>query len=191
MSYQKYHTEAIVLRGYDQGEADRVFSLYTREFGLVRARASAVRAEKSKMRYALQPYAHVALSLVRGAKGWRAAGAAHRATFEVLCESGVRTFARIAALVERLVVGEERSDYLFETIKDAHEALRLKTSDHAAIELLCVARILYVLGYLSPEALGTVFFQGTGYSDQDVAHLENARASMLASVNAAIAQTQL
>jgi recombinational DNA repair protein (RecF pathway) len=49
--YQKYHTEAIVLGSIERGEADRTIALMTRDFGLVRARASAVRSETSKMRY--------------------------------------------------------------------------------------------------------------------------------------------
>ena len=52
--YQKYHTEALVLGSREQGEADKVFALYTKDFGLVRARASAVRREYSRMRYGLQ-----------------------------------------------------------------------------------------------------------------------------------------
>src|SRR3989344_3992259 len=99
--YQKYHTEALVLGSREQGESDRVFSLYTRDFGLVRARASAVRSERSRMRYALQHYAHARVSLVRGKRGWRIAG-----TSVVRIATGdqkeVATFARIAELVKRL-----------------------------------------------------------------------------------------
>ena len=73
--YQKYNTEALILGSWESGESDRVFALFTRDFGLVRARATAVRAERSKMRYALQSYAHANVSLVRGKRGWRLAGA--------------------------------------------------------------------------------------------------------------------
>lgn len=192
MSYQKYHTEALVLRGYDYGEADRVFALFTQEFGLVRARATSVRAEKSKMRYALQPYARVKVSLVRGSRGWRAAGASREAAFPVESESGARVFARTSLLVERLVAGEERNDYLFDTLCDAHEALqREPESVHAMIELMCVARILYTLGYLSPEALGVALFERTSFLPHDFAEVDAARTKILASVNAAIAETQM
>src|SRR5665213_2708544 len=69
--YQKYHTEALVLGSRESGEADKVFALFTRDFGLVRARASSVRSESSKMRYALQKYSRASISLVRGKRGWR------------------------------------------------------------------------------------------------------------------------
>lgn len=43
------HAEAIVLRGLDFGEADRLLSLYSMESGLVRAVARGVRRPKSRM----------------------------------------------------------------------------------------------------------------------------------------------
>lgn len=149
--YQKYHTEAIVLRSYERGEADRVFALYTKEFGLVWARSSAVRRESSRQRYALQNNARVMVSLIRGTTGWRAVGAS--ALTQIQDTAALAVFARAAKLVERLVGGEEQSAYLFTTLTDAHAALLREPRElHGAIELLCVARILYALGYLSVEA---------------------------------------
>lgn len=192
MSYQKYLTECLVLRGFDRGESDRLLSLFTKEFGLIRARASAVRSEKSKMRYSLQPYAQAQVSLVRGTRGWRAAGASHIASFDPTQESGIRVFARVSVLIERLIIGEERSDYLYGTLLEAHEALRRAPVEaHPSIELLSVARTLFALGYLSPEALKTGLFEHTGFSDVDVASVTDVRDALLLSVNAALSETQL
>src|SRR3989338_2840960 len=116
--YQKYHTEALVLGNRERGENDRVFTLYTEEFGLVRARASAVRSEKSRMRYALQNYSRSHVALVRGRHGWRIGGSVsiQGATGS---RDGISAFARIARLVMRLVAGEERNQYLFATLQEA------------------------------------------------------------------------
>src|SRR3989344_5345502 len=51
--YEKYQTEALVLGNREMGEADRMIVLFSRDFGLVRARAPAIRTERYKMRYAL------------------------------------------------------------------------------------------------------------------------------------------
>lgn len=190
--YQKYQTEAIVLRSYERGEADRVFALYTKEFGLVWARASAVRRESSRQRYALQNYALANVSLVRGATGWRATGAAARTYIESANTSGLATFARAASLVERLVGGEERNEYLFATLAEAHAALAREPKEaHAAIELLCVARVLYSLGYVSAEALGTALFTHTAYSLPELTEAEAARTKLLSSVNKALSEAHL
>lgn len=190
--YQKYQTEAIVLRSYERGEADRVFALYTKEFGFVWARCSAVRREGSKMRYALQNYARANVSLVRGNKGWRAAGASALAQIDALNVNGAKTFARIASLVERLVIGEEKNEYLFAALAEAQDALiREPREAHATIELLCVARVLYALGYVSAEALGTALFSHTAYALPELTEAEAARAKLLSSVNKALSETHL
>lgn len=45
-----YFTDAIVLSKTDVGEADTLFSLYTKEYGKVRARAQGVKKEEAKLR---------------------------------------------------------------------------------------------------------------------------------------------
>ena len=188
--YAKYQTDALVLGSMPRGEADRYIALYTREFGLVRARASAVRKESSRMRYSLMHYTRTRASLVRGAGGWRVAGAAtfHRAP---TASPGTAAFARIALLVARLVPGEEKNDALFSILADAHAALTKDSCDTwATVELLCVARVLHALGYLSPEA-GAVLFTHTAYAHSDVAEAETHREALLSSVNRALSETQL
>lgn len=188
--YQKYQTEALVLRSYERGEADRVFALYTREFGLLWARSSAVRRESSRMRYALQSCGHVQVSLVRGTSGWRLAGAT--ALSEALDPESFAVFARIARLVDRLVGGEEQNAYLYQALADARAALaRASEDERAAIELLCVARMLYALGYLSADALGTALFAHTAYAPAAIAETDVLRAKLLSSVNRALSETQL
>ncbi|KKW19261.1 MAG: repair protein RecO protein [Parcubacteria group bacterium GW2011_GWA2_51_10] len=191
--YQKYHTEALVLGNRVSGEADRTIALYTKEFGLIRARARAVRAEKSKMRYAVQNYSRASVSLVRGSGGWRLAGARALSGSEGADPRSIAAFARIAELVTRLVAGEESNEYLFEVLSHAHAALMENTSRAATapIELLCVARTLFALGYISSEALGTALFAHTAYTEP---HLREAKAlepALIASINRAITETHL
>ncbi len=189
--YQKYHTEALVLGSRENGENDRVFALYTKDFGLVRARASAVRKESSRMRYALQNYARADVSLIKGKRGWRAAGA-----FAIANTSGdsrsITAFARIAELTTRLVHGEEKNDYLFSVLAEAHGALmRERVEASATIEIVCVARVLYALGYLSAEALETALFTHTAYTGKHLEEAELMRDKLLSSINRAIAETHL
>lgn len=190
--YQKYHTEALVLGSRDVGESDRVFTLFTGDFGLVRARAGAVRKEGSRMRYALQNYAHARVSLVRGKRGWRVAGASAVRSVTKNPKSGA-VFARIAELVRRLVAGEEQNKYLFETLLNTHRALADAGEGASAgvVELVCVARILYALGYISTEALSTALFTHTAYTGESLMEAETMRDKLLSSVNRALAEAQL
>ncbi len=61
--------EAIVLKTYDIGEADRLLILLTRERGRVSAKAKAVRKLQSRMGGHLLPFQHVLISLVEGRAG--------------------------------------------------------------------------------------------------------------------------
>ena len=189
--YQKYQTEALIVGSRDGGEADRTYTLFTSEFGLVRARATSVRTEHSKMRYAMQNYARANVSLVKGKRGWRLAGAT--ALVSASGDShGIATFARISQLVIRLVAGEESNEYLFAALSDAHRALVCQRCEApATIEIVCVARILYALGYISPEALETALFTHTAYADEHLLEAETMRDKLLLSINRAISETHL
>src|SRR5690349_12026777 len=61
------HTEAVVLRSFRLGEADRVLHLYTLAHGRAGAVAKGVRKTKSRFGARLEPLSHVEIALHRGA----------------------------------------------------------------------------------------------------------------------------
>jgi DNA repair protein RecO (recombination protein O) len=61
-----YRDEAIVVRTYKLGEADRIVVLFTRGRGKVRAVAKGVRKTSSRFGARLEPTSHVALQLYEG-----------------------------------------------------------------------------------------------------------------------------
>ena len=66
MAGRSYQTEAVVLRSFRLGEADRVLHLYTLEHGRVGAVAKGVRKTKSRFGGRLEPLSHVEVALYRG-----------------------------------------------------------------------------------------------------------------------------
>jgi DNA repair protein RecO (recombination protein O) len=66
MAGRSYTTEAVVLRSFRLGEADRVLHLYTLERGRVGAVAKGVRKTKSRFGARLEPLSHVELLLHQG-----------------------------------------------------------------------------------------------------------------------------
>jgi DNA repair protein RecO (recombination protein O) len=61
-----YKTEAIVLRSFRLGEADRILHLYTLERGRIGAVAKGIRRTKSRFGARLEPLSHVELLLHQG-----------------------------------------------------------------------------------------------------------------------------
>jgi DNA repair protein RecO (recombination protein O) len=66
MAGRTYSTEAVVLRSFRLGEADRVLHLYTEAHGRVGAVAKGVRKTMSRFGARLEPLSHVELVLHRG-----------------------------------------------------------------------------------------------------------------------------
>ena len=62
-----YKTEAVVLRARDLGEADRILTLYSREYGKLDAVAKGVKKMRSKMGGSAQPLTYSSFLLYRGA----------------------------------------------------------------------------------------------------------------------------
>src|SRR5258706_8773634 len=66
MASSSYKTEAVVLRSFRLGEADRILHLYTLDRGRIGAIAKGVRKTKSRFGGRLEPLSHVALVLHEG-----------------------------------------------------------------------------------------------------------------------------
>jgi len=153
--YHLYHTEAFILSSANRAEANKTFTLFTRELGLIVATATSVREERSKLRLALQDFSLAELTLVRGKNIWRVTNAAHiDNVWSAFCnrKSEALIFARIFRLLRRLLAGEEKNEQLFLTVKEAFCFLKSHAGKavHEA-EVVLVLRILFLLGYLAPR----------------------------------------
>jgi DNA repair protein RecO (recombination protein O) len=61
-----YRTEGVVLRRQDLGEADRLTTIYSRDYGKLRLVAKGVRRPQSRKAGHLEPFTRVALLIARG-----------------------------------------------------------------------------------------------------------------------------
>ena len=138
MPHTIYQTEGIVLSKKDFGEAERVYNIYTEKFGMVTAVAQGVRLLKSKLRYNLDLFAYGSFSLVAGKDIWRITDADE---IEKIKGDKLPLFSRIASFLLRMIRGEERSDFIWQKVKN----LFLVGADEADI----LAEILHNLGYMA------------------------------------------
>lgn len=145
MSYHIYTTKGLILSERPLREADRIYSILTRDLGLVRASATGVRKESSKLRGALEPFALSSVSLVRGKDFWRLTSA------ELLRKlPATDALARPFSLLEKLVQGESAHPELFDMIEQFVSGER---EDGEMFEIMLVAHMLFHLGYLKAEDL--------------------------------------
>ena len=195
MAHPTYQTEGIVLGGINTKEADRYLDIFTRDFGLVRATAKSVREEKSKLRYSLQQFSHSDISLVRGREVWRVTGASIQENFYSIKHSReVRILLmRVAALMRRLLTGEEKNEDLFDATLEGFSFLTTTTlnkDEVTAVERILVLRVLYLLGYVSQEgAAGT--YLGTTFDPDTITTAIPDEKNLTALINQALRETQL
>lgn len=153
---RSYTTEAVVLRSFRLGEADRVLHLYTLDRGRVGAVAKGVRKTKSRFGGRLEPLSHVELVLHQGA------GELHTVTGASL----IRAHDRARAEPHRLGVGligleamlrlypeQEANERAFVALTRFLDALddTVPQTSRAALDPLALSfqlKLLWLSGYL-------------------------------------------
>lgn len=144
MAIEKYTTPAIVIESFDQGEHDRVYKLFTREFGLITAHAKSVRKLESKLRAHILPRSISLVTLVQGRDVWRLVGAEERG-------SGGR-IGDVAQLIKRFIRGEGHHKALYDRLIIFISLEEL--FDEKKSRLLLYFILLVELGYADAKAIG-------------------------------------
>ncbi len=142
-----YHTEGFILKSVNFGEANKLFFIFTREFGLIKVTAQGARLLKSKLRHNLEDFSFCQISVVRGREVWRLTSAHSKVSLNL---KGEKLFlvSRIFALLMRLLHGEEKNDFLFDSLKEGIEFLRREEFDLSNFECIWALKILSSLGYI-------------------------------------------
>jgi len=161
MSYNVYTTEGLILSYTPLREADRVYSILTRDLGLIRCTATGVRKETSKLRGSLEPLTLSNVSLIKGKEYWRLTSAVFKKNIARDLESKkkiLQSVSKSLVLLAGLVQGEEAHSELYDSLIPIIESAKgIEVKDADVFEIVLVARILFHLGYLSlkdvPEGL--------------------------------------
>ncbi|MFA6006666.1 MAG: DNA repair protein RecO [Candidatus Paceibacterota bacterium] len=191
--YRVYTTKAIVLGSKNAGEANKYYFLLTRELGLITAFAQGVRELKSKLRHGLEQYSYVQVSLIRGKEKWRLTNVAHMVGIEGIKNSKekAKLEAKLCALVQRLVHGEEADIELFDELVDSLKFLARCDSDLHDYELLAVLRVLDRLGYIAPREAWLAYLDNELWKGEALPDIAKERKSLLQTINESLYHSQL
>ncbi len=197
MTHHHYDTEALVVWGSAEGEANRSLLLFTKELGLVRGLARGVRRERSKLRYSLRELSHTRVSLVRGREVWRVTGAVIMADFHQALLGQPRSqklAARLCLLLRRLLPGEEKNEVLFNVVIQALAYLSEKKPHGevlSAVEHLTVLRMLAALGYRSSDPSFAGVLSSADIGEPSLTLMSGYRHQSIAEINALLHETHL
>jgi len=152
-----YRTEAVVLRSFRLGEADRVLHVYTAERGRVGAVAKGVRRTKSRFGARLEPLSHVELMLHQGSGELQTVtGADLRASHHESREDPYRLGAGLigAEAMLRLFTEQEANERAFTALTrflDRLDAIPSLAPAQPALDPLVLSfqlKLLWVSGYM-------------------------------------------
>ena len=177
----------------DLGESSRKITLYTRELGLVHARAQGVRKLASKLRYGLVDHTLTQVSLVKGKSEWRIVGAVYSDLLKDIStrRDGRVLVAHVFSLLERLIHGESSNFELFDVLVRGFKFVSSERGSLYNAEIIFVLNILYHLGYLSKnDELGR-FVEFSDWTAELVDAVASIRERAINAINRSFSETQL
>ena len=136
-----YQTEGIILNSLDQGEADKVLTVFTKEFGMLRLFARGTRRASSKLNKFLNIFSYGRFGFVAGKDSWHLIDAEDFERFDAIFKP---EFGRVSNFIERLCSDEGREVGMWEAFWNF-----IKSGD----EMLFYAEALSALGYLDKEEI--------------------------------------
>jgi DNA repair protein RecO (recombination protein O) len=151
-----YQTEGIILNRMDVGEADKILSVFTKDFGLLKLFARGVRRTRSKLNSFLNLFSHARIGFVSGRGSWHLIDAEDLSHFDgvILEEERLKILGKMARFVERFHKGEEKDEAMFQTILYTIKMLeKASIEEFDDLELVFYAKALWILGYLDEEDL--------------------------------------
>ena len=158
-----YHTEGIILGNRNFSEDGKYYYIFTRELGMLCARASGVRKMSSKLRYILQDFSYLNFDLVRGRDFWRLTSASKIGELENLPKSfeKFRIISNIARLLRRRLAGEEANQKFFDDLVSGLRGLESAKSGSEInnTEVVIVLQALAHLGYVGSDKVSDLISQ--------------------------------
>jgi DNA repair protein RecO (recombination protein O) len=156
---RSFRVEAIVLRHWDWGEADRMLVLFTREIGKVGAVAKGVRKLRSRKAGHLEPFTRASLLLARGRDMYIVTQAETIEAYQFIKESlplvGYASYA--VELLDRFTYEEGENQAMYRLLKDTLSRLS-NGADPALVLRYYELRLLDLLGF-RPQLLNCVICQ--------------------------------
>ncbi len=145
MAIEKYTTKCIILDAYDQGEHDKAYKVFTREFGLLTCQAKSIRKLESKLRAHMLPRTVALITLVQGKEVWRLVGAENE-------KSESPYIHEVTTLLKRFVRGEGAHKALYDRIISFLDSK--SDYDEQVVRLLLYYILLVELGYADAKVVG-------------------------------------
>lgn len=150
--FTHYRTQGFILKKEDRGEADRIFTIYTKDFGKLELLAKAVRKIKSKLRVGLELFYLSEVEFIQGK--------AHKTLTDAILINNFKNLKRdseklaiaykILEVLDGLVKGQEPDEKIWRLLEETFEKLNGCSMFHVSYSMIYhyfLWNFLSVLGY--------------------------------------------
>lgn len=169
-------TEAIVLKQFDLGEADKIITFYSKDYGKIRAAARGVRKSRSSISGLVLPFSYNYLTLYKGRSLYRINQLKSIFSFSNLREDLTKMAyaSYMAEIIEKVGLEDEDNQALFSLLLSSyHQLLKIDDQHLKYIEFAFKTRILALLG-INPELKYCISCnQELNYKDNNIFDIEN------------------
>lgn len=194
MSYHIYTSDGIILKRTPFGEANILLHILTEDLGLIIASARSARLSASKLRSALQEYAHISVSCVKGKNGWKVTNVVEKGSFFFEYEEYLhKTVSQVAFLLLKMIQGETPHPEIFQTVKTGFEFLKnVSEKDILNFETLTVLRVLFQLGYVVRDSVTEIFLKNTvEWNNELLEKVGENKTNIIGIINKALTESHL
>ena len=149
-----YTTSGIILRSEDRGEADRVFTVFTKDYGKLLLWAIAERKITSKLRGGLELFSLSSLEFIQGKNRKVLVEAVTVKPYLSIRKDVASLYVthRIADLVDFLSKGEEADQQIWSLLEETLDSLDTMNAPYTPLYYYFLFNAVEVLGYQpSPE----------------------------------------
>jgi len=146
---QHYRTQGIILRKQDMGEADRVFTVFTKDFGKLKLRAVSERKITSKLRGGLELFYLAEIEFIQGKTHKTIIDAFPLCSYPVLHSNlgRLRVMARFGEIADELIGGQESDEKIWNLLKETLLVLDRSVLKASALKTLAYYFLWNLLAY--------------------------------------------
>lgn len=194
MGYHIYTTDGIILKRTTFGEANVLLYILTSDLGLIIASARSARLAVSKLRPALQEYALVSISCIKGKNGWKVTNVVEMSNFYFDSKSYQnKIISQVSFMLLKMIPGESPQKEIFQTIKSGFDfLLSLKEDEVKSLEVLLVFRVLHQLGYVGHDHNTDNLLKNTKNWDKSILEeLNKNKKNVILLINKALKESHL
>lgn len=153
--YQKYKTRGVVFKEENDLGADKIFSIFTKEFGRVEVLGRAIRKIDSKLKGGIEIFSLSEIEFIQGKNKKTLTDAVFKEKFKNLFENQekLKVACEISQLIDNFIKGQEPDEKIWNLLVDSFEKLNQYQSRAEHCQLVYAYffwNLVSVLGY-SPE----------------------------------------